>query len=70
VPLDLFNDVFLLHFPLKSPEGIFQGFAFLESYFCQNLYTSPPSRILPAVLLHRVLISYGLDFESQALKLA
>jgi hypothetical protein len=35
--LDLFDDVFLLHFPFEATKGVFQGFTFLESDFCQNL---------------------------------
>jgi hypothetical protein len=35
--LDLFNDVFLLHLAFEAPEGVFQGFTVLESYFSQNL---------------------------------
>src|ERR1700733_4138586 len=35
--LDLFDDVFLLHLPFEAPEGVFQGFTVLESYFSQNL---------------------------------
>jgi len=37
VALDLFNDVFLLHLPLETPEGVFQCFTVLESDFSQNL---------------------------------
>jgi hypothetical protein len=33
----LFDNVFLLHLPLEAPEGVFQGFTVLESYFSQNL---------------------------------
>ncbi len=40
--LDLFDDVFLLHFPFEAPKGVFQGFTFLESDFCQICYTSKP----------------------------
>ena len=40
VPLYFLNDVFLLHFPLEAPEGVFQGFTVLESYFCQSKNTS------------------------------
>jgi hypothetical protein len=36
MPLDFFNDVFLLHLPLEPPEGVFQGFTVLESYFSQT----------------------------------
>ena len=35
MPLDLFNDVFLLHLPLEAPEGVFQRFPLLESDFSQ-----------------------------------
>jgi hypothetical protein len=42
MPLDLFDDVFLLHLPLKAPEGVFQGFTFLEPYFSQTINTSKP----------------------------
>ena len=37
MPLDLFNDVFLLHLAFEAPECVFQSFTILESYFCQNL---------------------------------
>jgi hypothetical protein len=37
VAFDLFNDVFLLHLPFETPEGVFQCFTVLESYFSQNL---------------------------------
>jgi len=47
VPLYFFNDVFLLHFPLEPPEGVFQGFTVLESYFCQSKNTSEPILITP-----------------------
>jgi hypothetical protein len=42
MPLDLFNDVFLLHFSLKAPERIFQCLAVLKSYFRQ--INTPPNR--------------------------
>ena len=42
VLLDLFNDVFLLHLPLESPQGVFQGFTLLKANFRQ--LTSPPIR--------------------------
>ena len=35
MPLDLFNDVFLLHLPLEAAEGVFQRFPLLEPYFSQ-----------------------------------
>jgi hypothetical protein len=44
VPLDLFNDVFLLHLTLEAPKGVFQRFALLEFHFCQMNYTSQLSR--------------------------
>jgi len=37
--LDLFDDVFLLHFPLKASEGVFQRLPLLESHFCQTKNT-------------------------------
>ena len=40
--LDLFDDVFLLHFTFEAPEGVFQGFTVLESYFSQIYDTSKP----------------------------
>jgi hypothetical protein len=36
MPLDLFNDVFLLHLTLEAPEGVLQSFTFLESDFSQK----------------------------------
>ena len=36
MPFDLFDNVFLLHFPFEAPEGVFQGFTLLEPYFSQN----------------------------------
>jgi hypothetical protein len=47
VPLDLFNDVFLLHFTLEASEGVFQGFTVLESYFSQTYDTSKPTKDCP-----------------------
>jgi len=44
MPLDLFNDVFLLHFPLEASKGIFQCFALLKPYFCQM--NTPPNRFV------------------------
>jgi hypothetical protein len=35
MPLDLFNDVFLLHLALKATEGVFQRFPLLEPNFSQ-----------------------------------
>jgi hypothetical protein len=35
MPLDLFNDVFLLHLPLEPAKGVFQRFALLEPDFSQ-----------------------------------
>jgi hypothetical protein len=35
VALDLFDDVFLLHFPFEASEGVFERFPLLESYFSQ-----------------------------------
>ena len=47
MPLHFFNNVFLLHFPLEAPEGVFQGFTVLESYFCQTNNTSEPTMDYP-----------------------
>jgi len=35
VALDLFDDVFLLHFPFEAAEGVFERFPLLEPYFSQ-----------------------------------
>ncbi len=48
MPLDLFNDVFLLHFSFEAPEGIFQCFALLKSDFRQLKHTPHPILVLPA----------------------
>ena len=45
VLLDLFNDVFLLHLPLETPQGVFQGFTVLKANFRQ-IY-SPPILFMP-----------------------
>jgi hypothetical protein len=47
MPLDLFNDVFLLHLTLEASERVFQGFTVLESYFSQTCDTSKPTTDLP-----------------------
>ncbi len=44
MPFDLFNDVFLLDLPFEAPEGVFQGFTVLESYFSQIYDTSKPTK--------------------------
>jgi hypothetical protein len=43
VPLDLLDDVFLLHFALKATQCILEGFAFLESHFRQLNHTPQTS---------------------------
>jgi len=43
MPLYFFNNIFLLHLTLEAPEGVFQGFTILESYFSQNYDTSKPT---------------------------
>ena len=48
VPLDLLDDVFLLHLPLEAAKCIFKGFSLLQSDFCQRAYTPKP-------------VQYGLD---------
>jgi hypothetical protein len=63
MPFDFLNDVFLLDLPLEAPEGVFQGFTVLESYFCQNLRHLQTDQKFYAGNLHRfakVLISYDL----------
>lgn len=42
MPLDLFNDVFLLYLAFKAPQGILKGFTLLQSNFRQR--TTPPNR--------------------------
>ena len=37
-----FNDVLRLHFTLEAAQGVFEGFAFLQSDFCQRNYTPKP----------------------------
>ena len=41
VPLNLLDDVFLLHLALKTPQCILEGFALLKSDFRQT--TTPPN---------------------------
>jgi len=40
VPLDLLNDVFLLHLALEAPQCIFEGFSLLQPYLGQT--NTPP----------------------------
>jgi hypothetical protein len=42
---DFLDDIFLLHLALKAPQGILQGFAFLNRYFGQVILTSIPIRV-------------------------
>jgi len=35
MPLDIFDDIFLLHFPLKPAKSAFQGFSILDNDFSQ-----------------------------------
>lgn len=42
VPLDFLDDVFLLDLALESSQRIFQGFTFLNRYFCQVVFTPIP----------------------------
>jgi glucose-1-phosphate adenylyltransferase len=39
VPLDIFDDIFLLHFPFEAPKGALQGFAILDGDLCQARFT-------------------------------
>jgi hypothetical protein len=41
VALDLFNDVFLLHFALEAAQSVFEGFTLLQSNFRQT--ETPPN---------------------------
>jgi hypothetical protein len=50
VPLDFFNDVFLLHLTLEASEGVLQGFTLLESDFSQSENTSQPTTDSPAAI--------------------
>lgn len=45
VPLDLFDDVFLLHLALEATQCILQRFAFLNLYFCQMRLHLPTLRL-------------------------
>lgn len=38
--LHFFNDVFLLHLPLETPEGVLEGFSLLQPDFSQRNCTS------------------------------
>ena len=40
VALDLFNDVFGLHFALEAAQGVLERLAFLHANLCQGKYTS------------------------------
>jgi hypothetical protein len=42
VPLDLLDNIFLLHLTLKAPECVFEGLALLQSDFCQRKNTPKP----------------------------
>ena len=53
VPLDLPDDVFLLHFALKTPQGVLQRFAFLQSNLSQQT-TPPNSSILDWIVMARI----------------
>ena len=39
--LDLFDDVFLLHFALEAAQSVFEGFTLLQSNFRQT--NTPPN---------------------------
>jgi|ERR1700761_2353313 hypothetical protein len=41
VALDLFDNVFLLHFALEAAQSVFEGFTLLQSNFCQT--DTPPN---------------------------
>jgi len=46
VLLDILDDIFLLHLPLETAQGAFDGFAFLDFYFSQALSTPSPAGIV------------------------
>src|ERR1700761_5597158 len=50
MPLDFFDDVFLLYLALEPPESVFQGFTILESNFRQTYDTSKPTTDSPEPL--------------------
>ena len=43
--LDFLDDVFRLNLALKTTKSILEGFAFLNSNFCQVVYTSKPAKL-------------------------
>ena len=45
VTLDFLDDVFRLNLTLKTAKSILKGFAFLNSNFCQVVYTSKPAKL-------------------------
>jgi hypothetical protein len=45
VPLDFFNNVFLLYLALETAQCILQRFAFLNLYFCQMRLHLPTLRL-------------------------
>jgi hypothetical protein len=47
VALYLFNNVFLLHFALKTAQSVFEGLTLLQSYFGQKRYTPKLVRVGP-----------------------
>jgi hypothetical protein len=47
VAFDLFDDVFLLHLPLKAAKGVFKSLTLLKLYFRQTKYTSKLDRESP-----------------------
>jgi hypothetical protein len=49
VALDLFNNVFLLHFALETAQSVFEGFTLLQSNFRQT--DTPPNPSGRTVLL-------------------
>ena len=42
MPLDFFNNVFLLNFAFKAPQGAFERLAILQMDFCQTKFTCLP----------------------------
>ena len=52
VPLDLFDDIFLLHFTLKTTQCIFQGLTFLNADFSHLDFTVLPMHVANIAVNH------------------
>jgi hypothetical protein len=54
VLLDFFDDVFLLHFALKTAQCIFQRLTFLNADFCHLDFTVLPMHVANTAVNHNV----------------